>query len=153
MPREPSPLNQLWKAQKNSQKLKQQTQALHETCQIFGLRIFMGLLRVRISESLTILPAPETLFLLLGCHVQCQYHSFVSSYTLFCHVWCCFLEAYSIQMRNIMKGSRGRIRCGESERIREDRGTIFSIFCIREIIHFQLKGNKKRKNVFQVMVI
>ena len=69
--------NQLSRAHRGSQRLKQQSQNLHGTA-LDPLRIYYvvgsvfwgGLLTMGLGLSLTLLPALGSLFLLLGCLVQ-----------------------------------------------------------------------------------
>lgn len=66
-----------------SQRLKRQAWELHGSapgplcrCYECSLGVLVEFLTTGVGVSLTLLPAPRTLFLLLGCFVQPQYESF-----------------------------------------------------------------------------
>ena len=64
-----------------SQRLKQQTEglcgsALGLLCTCHGCYLGVGLLIAGVGVFQTLLPAPEMIFLLLGCLVPSQYESF-----------------------------------------------------------------------------
>lgn len=59
----------------------------HQICREKETKIFNGELAVRMSVSLTLMPALGALFLLVSCHVQHQYDSF--RFILFYFIFSC----------------------------------------------------------------
>lgn len=131
-PRECGLLNQLSKAYKNAQKLKQQTQSLQKSAPGPPLRYysfhfctFMGLLSVWMSESLIFVSSLGALSFVLVCLVQLQYDGFcfLLFITLYSLMFCCYLlEACSFLMRDRKgldpdgRGSREELGWTEGEK-------------------------------------
>lgn len=98
MPWEQGTLNQLSKAQKNSQRLKQQAEGRHRSQRgplhayySFHVSTFLGLLSVWTNESLILVHCLRPLFLSLACLIQLQCDGFW--FILFYFVLLCFVVA------------------------------------------------------------
>lgn len=98
MPWEQGTLNQLSKAQKNSQRLKQRAEGRHRSqpgplhaYYSFHVSTFLGLLSVWTNESLILVNCLRPLFLSLACLIQLQCDGFW--FILFYFVLLCFVVA------------------------------------------------------------
>lgn len=88
----------------------------------YYLSTFMRLLIVRMGESLTLLPALRTHFLLLDCSPNICMIEFISSYYIvFCHVWWLSLKILFFLMWD-KKGEKGSRSIGYVERNWRSRG-------------------------------